>query len=61
MITSGTTFLAVFGLFVFGGEALQGFAFTMVVGVIVGTYSTIFVASPLVTLWDRLSKRRTAS
>jgi preprotein translocase subunit SecF len=53
VITSGTTFLALFGLYIFGGEVLRGFAFTLVVGVIVGTYSTIFVAVPLVDLWYR--------
>lgn len=57
LITSGTTFFAVIALYVFGGEVLRGFSFTMVVGVIVGTYSTIYVASPLVVWWtDRGQK-----
>jgi preprotein translocase subunit SecF len=47
IITSGTTLLAVVSLFVFGGEVLRGFAFTMIVGVISGTYSTVFIASTL--------------
>ncbi len=47
VITAGTTFLAVFGLYVYGGEALEGFAFTMLVGVAAGTYSTVFIASSL--------------
>ena len=45
IITSGTTGFAVLALFVFGGEVLRGFSFTMLVGVISGTYSTIFIAS----------------
>jgi len=51
LISSGTTFLAVFGLYLFGGEVLRGFSFTLVVGVIVGTYSTIFIAIPIVDWW----------
>ena len=46
LISNGTTFLAVLGLFLFGGEVLRGFGFTMVVGILVGTYSTIFIAEP---------------
>ncbi len=45
LITSGTTSFAVLALYLFGGEVLRGFAFTMLVGVISGTYSTIFIAS----------------
>jgi preprotein translocase subunit SecF len=51
LISSGTTFLAVFALFLVGGEVLRGFSFTMVVGIIVGTYSTIYIAVPLVHWW----------
>jgi preprotein translocase subunit SecF len=51
IISNGTTFLAVFGLFLFGGEVLRGFGFTMVVGIVVGTYSTLFIAVPLVNWW----------
>ena len=51
VITSGTTFLALLGLYLFGGEVLRGFSFTLVVGTIVGTYSTMFVAIPLVGWW----------
>lgn len=46
-ITAGTTFLSVLALYVFGGEALRGFAFTMLVGVVSGTYSTMFIAPGL--------------
>ncbi|NQW02813.1 MAG: protein translocase subunit SecF [Acidobacteria bacterium] len=45
IITSGTTFIAVMGLYFYGGEVLQGFAFTMLVGIVVGTYSTVFIAA----------------
>lgn len=45
IITAGTTFLAVLSLYLFGGEVLEGFAFTMLVGIISGTYSTIFIAA----------------
>jgi len=58
LISNGTTFLTVLGLFVFGGEVLRGFSFTMVVGIVVGTYSTIYIASPLVVWWE--SRRRGA-
>lgn len=47
IITAGTTFLAVLALYVFGGEVLHGFAFTMLVGIVSGTYSTIFIAAAL--------------
>ena len=46
-LTSLTTFFVVLTLFLFGGEIIKGFSFTMLVGVVVGTYSSIFVASPL--------------
>lgn len=61
IITSGTTFLAVLGLFLFGGEVLRGFSFTLVVGTIVGTYSTMFVAVPLVAFWYGRKARPAAS
>ena len=50
IITAGTTFLAVLALYLFGGEVLEGFAFTMLVGIISGTYSTIFIASSIAIL-----------
>ena len=49
-LTSLTTFFVVLTLFIFGGEIIHGFSFTLLVGVIVGTYSSIFVASP-VLMW----------
>jgi preprotein translocase subunit SecF len=51
IISSGTTFLTVLGLYLFGGEVLRGFGFTMVIGIVVGTYSTIYIASPIVVWW----------
>jgi preprotein translocase subunit SecF len=55
IITAGLTFLSVLALFLFGGEALEGFAFTMLVGIISGTYSTVFIASAIAIL---LSQKR---
>jgi protein-export membrane protein SecD/preprotein translocase SecF subunit len=55
VITAGTAFLSVVALYLFGGEALRGFAFTMMVGIVAGTYSTVFIASSLAIV---LSRRR---
>jgi preprotein translocase subunit SecF len=53
IITSFTTFMASCSLFLFGGEVIHDFAFALLVGVLVGTYSSIFVASPIVALWEK--------
>ncbi len=53
IITSGTTLIVVIGLFLKGGEVLHGFSTALLVGIIVGTYSSIFVASPLVYVWQK--------
>jgi preprotein translocase subunit SecF len=53
IITSGLTWVVVFGLYLFGGAALNAFAFVLSVGVLVGTYSSIFVAAPVLVLWSR--------
>src|SRR5215813_8916202 len=58
LIANGTTFLSVLGLYLFGGEVLRGFAFTMVVGILVGTYSTIFIAVPIVVWWYESAQRK---
>jgi preprotein translocase subunit SecF len=50
VITAGTTFLSVLALFLFGGEVLHGFAFTMLVGIVSGTYSTVFIAAAIAIL-----------
>ena len=47
LITSVTTLLALFSIFILGGQILRGFALAMIIGVIIGTYSSIFVASPI--------------
>ncbi len=49
VITSLTTFLMLFTLFIFGGSSIKGFAFAILIGVIVGTYSSIFVATPIMS------------
>ena len=51
VITSGTALLTSLALFFFGGEVLHGFAFTMVVGIITGTYSSVFIAAAIVSFW----------
>jgi preprotein translocase subunit SecF len=62
IITAGTTFLAVLSLYLFGGEVLEGFAFTMLVGIISGTYSTIFIAASIaILLGNKQAKARPAS
>lgn len=59
VLTSGLTFAAVLCLFVFGGEVLRGFSFALVVGIVIGSYSTIFVASPILLWWQgRISGRK---
>jgi preprotein translocase subunit SecF len=61
IITAGTTFLAVLALYVFGGEVLRGFAFAMLVGVITGTYSTIFIAAAIAIILSRREFSRRAA
>src|SRR5207247_9608067 len=51
VITSGTALLTALALFFFGGEVLHGFAFTMLVGIITGTYSSVFIAPASVIFW----------
>jgi preprotein translocase subunit SecF len=53
IITATTTFLAVLALYIFGGEVLRGFAFAMLVGVVTGTYSTVFIASTIAIILSR--------
>ena len=56
ILTSGVTLLCMLSLLIFGGPVLADFAFTNVVGVIVGTYSSIFIAAPIVLWWSNLRK-----
>jgi preprotein translocase subunit SecF len=64
LLTSGLTFLAVLSLYLFGGNVIHGFAFAMVVGVLIGTYSSIAIASPILVFWQtrtgkgRISEKR---
>lgn len=59
VMTSGLTFLTVIALFLFGGPVLHGFSFALVCGIIVGTYSSVFIASPIVLFWHNyVDKRR---
>jgi preprotein translocase subunit SecF len=51
IITSGTAMLSAIALYLFGGDVLRGFAFTLIVGMISGTYSTIFIAIAVVSMW----------
>ena len=52
IVTSLTAFLAALSLFFFGGEVIHDFALALVIGIAVGTYSSIFVASPIVSIWE---------
>ena len=56
VITSGTTFLTVLALFLFGGEVINDFAFTIIIGVITGTYSSIYQSCPLLYYWNKIFK-----
>jgi len=56
ILTSGLTFLTVLALFIFGGEIINNFAFAMVIGIIVGTYSSVAVAAPLVLIYSNARK-----
>jgi len=58
ILTSLTVFLVVAVLFVFGGEVLRDFAFVLLVGVVTGTYSTVFVAAPIILDWESWSQAR---
>jgi preprotein translocase subunit SecF len=60
VITAGTALLSALALFLFGGEVLHGLAFTLVVGIITGTYSTIFIAAAVVMLWHGRGKTNAA-
>lgn len=61
ILTSTTTLLVVLALFIFGGGVIHNFAFALLVGVLVGTYSSIFVASPLLIVWDSRKKESSSA
>lgn len=52
VLTSGLTFLTVLSLFLFGGEVLHGFSLALVIGIVIGTYSSIFIASPMLVAYQ---------
>ncbi len=58
LITSFTTILVLLSLFFFGGDVIHNFAFTLLIGVVTGTYSSIFIASALVVEWEKKSPHR---
>lgn len=57
VLTSGTTIVVIATLFLFGGDVIRGFSFVLLVGIVVGTYSSVFIASPVMLAWDTFSKR----
>jgi preprotein translocase subunit SecF len=57
-ITAGTTLMVVIALFFLGGEVIHDFAFTLLVGICIGTYSSIFIASPLLIVWERFFPKK---
>jgi preprotein translocase subunit SecF len=61
ILTSGLTFLTVLVLFLMGGQVLRAFAFALVVGIVVGTYSSFGIAAPLVVAWNRWRSRSSAA
>jgi len=61
IITSGTVFLATMSLFLFGGGVINDFAFTFLVGIVTGTYSSIYIACALVLWWHKGERPKTAS
>jgi preprotein translocase subunit SecF len=61
IIVSGTALLTALALFFFGGEVLHGFAFTMIVGIITGTYSSVFIAAAIVSFWRGTGPTRAAA
>src|SRR5579864_2593069 len=58
VLTSGLTLLTALALWLFGGEVLNGFSFALVCGIIVGTYSSVFIASPILVFWQNLADTR---
>jgi preprotein translocase subunit SecF len=58
VLTSGLTFLTVLSLYIFGGQVLRGFSFALVVGIIIGTYSSIAIAAPMLVAWQEWRTRQ---
>jgi preprotein translocase subunit SecF len=60
IITSTTVFIVTISLFFFGGEVIHDFSFAMLIGVVIGTYSSVWVAAPMVYEWEMFKKRKSA-
>jgi preprotein translocase subunit SecF len=58
VLTSGLTFLTVLSLYIFGGQVLRGFSFALVVGILIGTYSSIAIAAPMLVAWQEWRTRQ---
>ncbi len=58
IITSGTIFLVLSVLLVYGGEVNRGFSFALVIGIVTGTYSSIYIASAIVVEWSERTRRK---
>ena len=58
LLTSGTTLVVVLCLFLFGGGVINNFAFALLIGILIGTYSSIFIASPLLIVWENHVAKR---
>jgi preprotein translocase subunit SecF len=58
ILTSGLTFLTVLSLYLFGGEVLHGFSFALVIGILIGTYSSVAVAAPMLVAYQEWRRRR---
>jgi preprotein translocase subunit SecF len=61
VLTSGLTFLTALSLFLFGGQVLNGFSLALVIGIIIGTYSSIFIASPILVFWHDMTAGKAGS
>ena len=58
LLTSGTTLVVVVALFILGGGIIHDFAFAMIIGVIIGTYSSVYVASPILLAWQSRGRKK---
>ena len=59
VLTSGLTFLTVLALFLFGGDVLHGFSLALVIGILIGTYSSIFIAAPMLVAYQSWRGKKT--
>jgi len=57
ILTSATTLLVVLSLFIFGGGVIHNFAFALLIGVIIGTYSSVYIASPVLIFWEKIYQK----